>query len=122
MVLLGLTAALLLLWRPGRGPRRTQVGVTGEISGRWITEAPRYADRFLEIRADRVVFGQGDAGEASRPLVDVYVEKVEGGGQEYVVVHEGDDLDSGLSELRLRIVRGRLILSSLPDVVWVRSP
>lgn len=31
-----------------------------ELVGRWTTEAPKYADRYFELRADRMaVFGRG---------------------------------------------------------------
>lgn len=122
LVLLGLTAAVLLLWRPGRDPHRAPVAVDETIAGRWTTAAPAYADRFLEIRPDRLVFGLGAEGEVSHPLIGVFLEPVEGGGQQYVIAYDGGDPSGTPLELRLSAVRGRLVLASLPDVAWTRSP
>jgi len=122
LVLLGLAAAALLLWRPGRGPQRTQVAVDGEISGRWTTVAPAYADRFLDIRPDRVVFGLGAEGEVSHPVIGVSLEPVEGGGRQYVIAYDGGDPNGTPLELRLSAAGGRLVLANLPDVAWTRSP
>lgn len=122
LVLLGLAAAALLLWRPGRGPQRTLAAVDGEISGRWTTVAPAYADRFLEIRPDRVVFGLGAEGQVSHPLIGVFLEPVEGGGEQYVIAYDGGDPNGTPLELRLSAARGRLVLANLPDVAWTRSP
>jgi hypothetical protein len=36
--------------------------VPPELIGRWTTNDPRYADRTLEISAERVVFGVGPGG------------------------------------------------------------
>lgn len=122
LVLLGLAAAALLLWRPGGGPHRTLVAVDGEISGHWTTAAPAYADRFLEIRPDRLVFGLGEEGEVSHSLVGVFLEPGEGDARQYVIAYDGGDPNGTPLELRLSARGGRLVLANLPGVVWTRSP
>jgi len=122
LVLLGLTAAALVLWRPGRGTRLDQVGVTAEIAGRWTTEVPAYADRFLEIRSDRVIFGRGAGDESSHTLVAVYLEPTRSAGHQYVLAYEGEDVERTPIELRLRVSREGLVLANQPHVTWTRSP
>jgi hypothetical protein len=51
-VLLALVAALAC----------AREGMPAELIGHWTTDDPRYADRSLEIRAERIAFGVGPGG------------------------------------------------------------
>ena len=121
LVLLGLLAAALVVWRSERGAHMEAVDVTTELSGRWTTEAPGYADRFLEIRSDRVVFGRGGDDAISHTLVGAYRESEEDGAASFVLAYEGEDVEQPPVELKVRRERDRLVLANQPNVSWTRA-
>jgi hypothetical protein len=115
--LLGVVLVLLALsWRSG-GPKRTEVGLTSELAGVWRTEDPRYADRFLEIRANEVVFGQGDQGRARHRIAGIYLEQTPEGPPVYVLRYRLDAAEP-TGELRVRVDHGVLRIASQPNVAW----
>jgi hypothetical protein len=95
-------------------------GVPRELSGRWVTSDPRYADRMLVIERDRVdlLLELGAAGRERHPIAEVRGWSVPGGrgyrirygadGEQTVDVFIADD--------------GTLKLKNPPDVSWRRLP
>ena len=71
LVVLALVAAGLVGWRACGGAPETAVGVTADLAGIWRTTSPGHIDRHFEIRAQEIVFGQGDEGAVTYPLVGV---------------------------------------------------
>jgi hypothetical protein len=115
--------ALIVQWRTE--PERTEVGVTREIAGRWVTANPRWADRFLEITPGEVVFGQGEEGEARYRIVSVYrvpSSEEAPGGTSYVIRYRENADEGAVSDLELSVVDGALRLASQPNVKWTPAP
>src|SRR5574341_1493240 len=78
-------ALALLLALVGCGPERTKT-VPEELIGVWKTQAPDYADRFLELTRDSIRFGTGGDEFYVRSIVGV--EKVlEDGSTLYTVFY-----------------------------------
>jgi hypothetical protein len=115
--LLGVVLVLLAISLRSGGPRRTQVGLTSELAGVWKTEDVRYGDRFLEIRPNEVVFGQGDQGKARYRIAGIYLEQMPEGPPVYVLSYRLDGAEP-MGELRVRVDHGVLRIASQPKVAW----
>jgi hypothetical protein len=121
-VLLGLIALLLVLFRPGGGAERIEVGVTKELFGRWTAVGPRHSDRFLEIRSNELSFGHGLEGAVSHRLLHVFLEATPEGPPFYVLVYEAEEVSADAPlELRVQVKGERLLIANLNDVWWKRS-
>jgi len=93
--------------------------VTRELFGRWTTQDPRYADRFLDISATEIGFGQGEEGEARHRISQVLLERRDDGSHRYVVRYYFDDKREQELDLLVLAGRGELRLETLPEVRWV---
>jgi hypothetical protein len=102
-----------------REPATEETGVTRELFGRWTTEDPRYADRFLDISATEIGFGQGEAGEARHRISHVLLERRDDGSHRYVVRYFFDDKREEELDLLVLAGHGELRLETLPEVRWV---
>ncbi len=122
LVLLALVALVLLIWRPGRGPRQMEIGVTSSLAGRWTTSDSRYADRFLEIGPDEITIGQGADGEARYPLRGVFLETKKDGSAVYVLRYQIDDRGDATADLRLVMAGEALRIENQTSITWSRSP
>lgn len=100
-------------------PERQETGVTRELFGRWTTEDSRYADRFLDIGATEIGFGQGEEGETRHRLSQVLLERREDGSHRYVVRYFVDETREQELDLLVLAGRGELRLENLPEVRWV---
>jgi hypothetical protein len=63
----------------GCGPRVLDA-VPSHLVGRWKTDAPRYAERWLEIRPDALAFGMGRVPLDVHPIERIEIEPEPGGG------------------------------------------
>jgi hypothetical protein len=125
ILLLAVVAAVAVVVRWRSEPERTEVGVTRELAGRWVTADPRWADRFLEITPGEVVFGQGEEGEARYRIEAVYrVEPSEktAPGSAYLIRYRGPDPGREESELEVSVASGELHLANQPGVRWTPEP
>jgi hypothetical protein len=52
--------------------------VPAELQGVWITDDPRYDDRFLKLEKDTIHFGMGGDQATENPIIDVEELPVEG--------------------------------------------
>ncbi len=115
--------AVVVKWRSE--PERTEVGVTRELAGRWVTTDPRWADRYLEITPGEVVFGQGEEGEARYRIEAVYrVEPSEktAPGSGYLIRYREAAPGGEESEIELSVAPGELQLANQPGVKWIPAP
>ena len=103
---------------PSRPPQ-DETGVTRELFGRWTTQDPRYADRFLDISATEIGFGQGEEGEARHRISQVLLERRDDGSHRYVVRYYFDETREQELDLLVLAGRGELRLETLPEVRWV---
>ena len=115
--LLGVVLVLLALLLRSGGPRRTEVSLTSELAGVWKTEDVRYAGRFLEIRPNELVFGQGDQGKARHRIAGIYLERMPEVPPVYVLRYRLDAAEA-TGELRVRVDHGVLRIASQPNVAW----
>lgn len=120
--LLAVVAVLLILVSRSGEPKRTEVGVTRELAGVWRTGEARHADRFLEIRPNEVVFGQGAEGESHHRITGVYLEQMRDGTPLYVLRYSLDGATEEVGELRVRVEHGVLRIHNLPAVAWTVRP
>ncbi len=60
-----------------------------ELVGVWKTSAPKYADRYFELKRDTIVFGTG-GGTASRHVIDRIEEAREGYQTLYTIFYTDD--------------------------------
>lgn len=118
LVVLALVAAGLVGWRACDSAQETEVGVTADLAGIWKTTSPGHIDRHLEIREQEIVFGQGEAGEATYPLVGVVRTPGPEGRTRYVLRYQVDK--STLAEGRLELLVGPadLRIASQPGIRW----
>ncbi|MEZ4334366.1 MAG: hypothetical protein R3F35_21650 [Myxococcota bacterium] len=61
----------LLLIAAGVACTPPDATVPSELIGRWVTDAPRYAGRTFELRADAIVFGTGPYSTEFHALVAI---------------------------------------------------
>jgi hypothetical protein len=95
-------------------------GVPRELSGRWVTSEPRYADRMIVIERDRVdlLLELGPEGRERYPIVEVRGWPA-GGGRGYRIRYgadRGQVMDMFVAQ------DGTLRLKNRADVVWRRLP
>ncbi|MFN7942974.1 MAG: hypothetical protein U0X73_15395 [Thermoanaerobaculia bacterium] len=108
----------LLSLRVCAGEGGQEVGVTPELAGAWTTTAPDYADRYLEIRPGQIVFGQGEAGAATYPILGVRLSTGRDGASIYEVRYQVEPGEKGEAVLKLVLSGGELHLASQPAIRW----
>lgn len=113
-------AALLVVVRPGRGPAQREIGVGSELVGTWRTTHEGHADRYLEINADQIVFGQGEAQEERRQLVGVFLEEDSANPPVYVLRYSIDDINERTADLRVLLHDDVLRIENQPQIAWTR--
>lgn len=59
----------------------TDVTVPDDLKGRWQTDSPQYAGRYLDISDYLLTFGAGDNNEESYRIVDIHTSETENGTQ-----------------------------------------
>ena len=70
-----------------------------QLLGRWVADAPQYADRVLDVRDDLIAFGTGPYSQDFYSVVDVETLPVEDGWTTWRISVREDD--SALSDLQL---------------------
>lgn len=95
-------------------------GVPRELSGRWVTSDPRYADRVLVVERDRVdlVLEMGPEGRERYPIREVRG-WAEGSGRGYLILYGREE------EYRVEVFvaeDGTMRLKNPSDVAWRRIP
>lgn len=123
--------------REGRRPARVLLGVVlaalctacglGEttvpphLQGMWTTDAPRYGDRYMELRSRHVLFGVRDGN------VEVYtvqrVEQTIEDDKDLYTISYGDDEgpDFNLSFYHGVNGRGEIVFKHQPHLRWTRT-
>ena len=118
LVVLALVAAGLVGWRACGGAPETAVGVTADLAGIWKTTSPGHIDRHFEIRAQEIVFGQGDEGEVTYPLVGVVRTPGPEGQTKYVLRYRIDAGTGAEGSLELLVGPSDLRIASQPGIRW----
>lgn len=93
-----------------------------ELRGRWVTDAPRYRDRMLELRREVVVFHTGD-------LFGVFAHRIREGrtregsrpGTLYELRYRAESAEElyTLSFYYRPEDEGRIRLANQPEILWV---
>ena len=65
-----LTALLMLLVLLGCGPEKTRT-IPEELLGTWKTSEPKYADTFIELMRDSIIFGLAEGPPKVHPVLAV---------------------------------------------------
>ena len=116
-LLVGLTAllAVVLVPRIGSGS-----GIPAELSGRWTTDDPRYADRSLVITDSTVAFYMGDEPIGVHEVTRTHTEPGEFGGVRYDIEYDGDGGTQLLSVVYEASPPGILRLRNQLDMEWTK--
>lgn len=118
LVVLALIAAGLVGWRACGVAPETAVGVTPELAGIWKTTSPSHIDRHFEIRAQQIVFSQGDEGEVTYPLVGIVRSPGPEGHTKYVLRYRIDADTDAEGRLELLVGPSDLRIASQPGIRW----
>ncbi len=104
------------------GCDRSNTSFPAELKGRWITDAPRYEDRFLEISSWELTFGTGE----NLPQV-LFVNKVgkieKGKGVEWTLNcqnNTGDSIDIVLF-YEAELEGAQIFLKNKEHILWTRD-
>lgn len=114
----GSLSVVLLALRVCAGDGGQEVGVTPELAGTWTTTATSYADRFLQIRPGQIVFGQGEDGSTTYPILGVRLSVGPEGASNYEVRYQVEPGEKGEAILRLVVGGGELHLANQPAIRW----
>ncbi len=118
IVFLTVLAAGLVVFRACRSGPGTEVGVTHELIGTWTTESPALADRFIEIRSQEIIFGLGEEGQASHPILGVRVRPGPEGRSAFVISYLLERGGEAEGQLELLVGPADLRIASQPGVRW----
>jgi hypothetical protein len=121
LTVLALIAAGLAVQRSCAGSHGSEVGTTQEIVGTWTTTAPSHADRFFEIRAQEVVFGQGEEGSERHRIVGVTRRVDPQGRTRYLVRYQMASPADGEATLELLVEDPYLVIAGQPEIQWLRA-
>jgi hypothetical protein len=91
--------------------RSRETTVPDGLIGVWTTEAPKYQDRFFDLRSDKVLFGTGNGNSDSNPIVAIETAEEDGHllcnidylgseGQEYTFSFYYDPANGGVINLK----------------------
>lgn len=116
-------ALSLLLALAGCGPERTKT-VPSELIGVWKTQAPDYADRFLELTRDSIRFGTGGDEFYVRSIVGV--EKALEDGSTLYTVFYIDPADPEKYQYKVAFYydpgnQGVIRYKNRTDIVWTKT-
>ncbi len=118
LVVLALVAAGLVGWRACGGGQESEGGVTPELAGTWRTTSPGYADRYLEIGSQEIVFGQGEEGEARYPVLGVVRTSGPDDRAQFNLRYRLDAITEAEGKLEVLVGTSGLRIASQPGVLW----
>jgi len=116
-----LTAALVgTLLAALAGCGREPVTLPEELCGRWITDDPKYAGRYLELSNETLRFGNGD--EVIEESAVVRIERSgEGADFHYDVTYTDANGDESVFSFIQQVRRGTIRIAHSPQRLWRRS-
>jgi hypothetical protein len=94
-------------------------GVPADLIGRWTTDDPRYADRSLEIGAEKITFGLGPATRMTYRVDGIERDVDSATGTLYRVYYDAPGEPERTLQLRLP-TPGRLRIEN-HDELWTRA-
>ena len=104
----------------GCGTKPYSTTLPSELVGVWKTSAPKYADRYFELRSDMIVFGTG-GGTVSRHVIKRIEEAREGDQTLYTIFYTEDETKYQWS-FYYDPVHGKSIrLKPQASIVWTRK-
>lgn len=103
------------------GPKQEN-GVPTDLCGRWTTSEPKYHDRYLEIRSDRLIWGVGEF-ELDNHRIEKIESRPEADKQTHYWLHYTED-EGYPNALEIVLHRGSRLVMRFPNrpEVWVRAP
>ena len=92
-----------------------------ELLGRWRTRAPKYHDRYFELRADAIaVFGLGGRNKETSSIVDVELIR-DGDFLQYHITHLNEVGETYRFSLSYHIARpNELTFVNQPNIIWTK--
>lgn len=117
-LLAGLTVLLAVLLAPRLG---SGTGVPAELSGRWTTDDPRYADRALIITDSTVAFYMGDDPIAVHEIRRTTSKPGEFGGVQYDIEYRTDGASQSVSVVYESSAAEFLRLATQPNMEWTKD-
>lgn len=121
LAVLSLIVIGLLGYRACGGPLGTEVSLPAQLIGVWTTQTPSHADRHLEIRANEVVFGQGEAGNQKHLIRGVRRRSDDQGQPIYVIRYLASVSPASEATLELRFNDPFLVIVTQPEIRWLRA-
>jgi hypothetical protein len=115
--LLLLVGALLVSWGCEEG--QTTI-ISDDMVGVWKTSDQKYEDRFIELKKEVVILGQGDGNESVQPIQKVTM--IRQNGKELYTVHYLDDNgDKDSISFYYDPVGGILRLKHQSNIEWTKG-
>ena len=112
-----LFGALLVSWGCEQG--QTTV-ISDDMVGVWKTSDKKYEDRFIELKKEAVIFGQGDGNERVQSIQKVTVDRQK--GKELYTVHYLDDQgDKDSISFYYDSVGGIIRLKHQEGIEWIKE-
>ena len=92
-----------------------------ELLGRWTTRAPKYRDRYFELRADGIaVFGRGGTKKERSSIVDVDLIR-DGDFLQYHITHLNEVGETYTFSLSYHPARpSELTFVNQPSIIWTK--
>lgn len=120
LLVLALAVVAVIVWRltarhvPGGPPPSRMIGF-------WLSNDPRYSDRYMEIHPDTMTFGTG--GVASRTYRILGCERIaRSEGKTLFILHIADASGARYNRPMYLDDSQRLWFKNQPNVVWTRAP
>ena len=101
-----------------------KTAVPDDLIGVWETTTPSYADRFFEIKADRVIFGTGGNTSDAYPISKMKIEKDSRDQQTvYIICYK----NTAGQEYKFSFYydpanQGRIRFKNQSEMVWTKRP
>jgi uncharacterized lipoprotein YehR (DUF1307 family) len=98
--------------------------VPGDLIGVWKTTAPTYADRFFEIKTDKVIFGTGEGKFDTYPITKIKTEKDrEEQGTLYTICYKNiEGQEYKFSFYHDPANQGTIRFKNQTEMVWAKEP
>jgi len=112
-----LVGALLVGWGCEQGQTTM---ISDDMVGVWKTSDKKYEDRFIELKKDLVILGQGDGNESVQPIQKVILVRQK--GKELYTIHYLDDNgDKDSISFYYDPVGGIIRLRHQEGIEWIKA-
>jgi hypothetical protein len=115
--LLILVGVLLVSWGCEQG--QTTI-ISDDLAGVWKTSDKKYEDRFIELKNDVVILGQGNGNESSHPIQKVTMVR-QNGKDLYTVQYLDDEGNKDSISFFYNPAAGIITLKHQESIEWAKE-